>query len=714
MNILQVISRLDEKPGAQDVIDSTRFLTLNGHKIVVASGSSERVREIDEVGARHYPMNFANNIFLLPLFVFKLSRIIGKESIDVVHSRDGLSAFLSFLASRSRARAFVATLYKNRIKGFFDKSQTWAKCVICSSENQARYILEKGLVPGHKICVIPPFVKVTSLSAGKPYGLRNFFIVGGLLPLSSSEKTQKFIRAISILSRTIGRLKVFVIDTKKGRGKGDTEKFELLVKRHLLNGIIAFLPKEEIQKTLPAFDVLALMEDDEDMAARFLLEAQSRRIPVLVSESAGWIKDYGSVGETLIAADMGEARNLADNIFNLYKNEAKRSNIADEAQKFVNEKFDIKKAMESTVRVYSDAPRSKNILIIKIAALGDVILAVPSIRAIRKKFEHAKIKLLVGIENRDVFINSPFFDDLIVYDFKGRDKGLNGLLRLAKRLRKEGFDIVVDFQNNKRSHLLAFLSCAPERYGYDNGKLGFLLNKKAKDIEPSIDPIAHQGRVLDLLGIRNIDKKLELWPSKEDRLWADDFLKSYWVNPALSYSGELLRSRKGGVKTKARLVALNIGSSPRWITKLWPVEYFSEVADRLAGEFGVRIVLIGKEKKGQRIEEFLKNTISKPINALGKTNVPRLASLLKRCDVLVSSDSAPLHVAASVGTPFVAFFGPTDPARHLPPSNNYVVLKKNIECSPCYSTRCKRDHACMRSIKPDEVFESIIKLLGLK
>ena len=240
--------------------------------------------------------------------------------------------------------------------------------------------------------------------------------------------------------------------------------------------------------------------------------------------------------------------------------------------------------------------------------MGDVILAGPSVRAIRKKFPEAKIKLLVGIDNK-VFMNAPFVDEVMVCDFKGRDRGFAGLLRVAGKLRVEDFDMVIDFQNNRKSHILSALTCAPKRYGYDNGKLSFLLNRKVKDTKFPMDPIAHQSKVLGLLGIYDVDKRLELWPSKEDEMWVDNFLSSHWI------------------KDNTKLIALNIGSSPRWVTKLWPPEYFAEISNRLAKDFGFRVVLIGLETESLRIKEFLKHTKCKPINALGKTNMPRLAGV---------------------------------------------------------------------------------------
>jgi len=125
-------------------------------------------------------------------------------------------------------------------------------------------------------------------------------------------------------------------------------------------------------------------------------------------------------------------------------------------------------------------------------------------------------------------------------------------------------------------------------------------------------------------------------------------------------------------------------------------------------------MLTGTEKEGPQIEKFRKHAKCKPIDALERTSISQLACLVKKCDLLLSSDSAPLHVATAVGTPFVAFFGPTDPARHLvPAAGGSVVFKKEIKCSPCYRTHCVKNYECMRSIKPDEVYEAIVKSLKL-
>ena len=118
MNILEVLSRLEGSDEAEDVIASTRFFTLNGHKVVVCSEKSERIKEIDEVGARHYPAPFKPNIFLIPVSIFRLSQIILKENIQIVHARGALSSFVAFFASRF-TEGFLSRRYTTIIKKVF-------------------------------------------------------------------------------------------------------------------------------------------------------------------------------------------------------------------------------------------------------------------------------------------------------------------------------------------------------------------------------------------------------------------------------------------------------------------------------------------------------------------------------------------------------------------------------------------------------------------
>src|SRR3989338_8545003 len=165
----------------------------------------------------------------------------------------------------------------------------------------------------------------------------------------------------------------------------------------------------------------------------------------------------------------------------------------------------------------------------------------------------------------------------------------------------------------------------------------------------------------------------------------------------------------GNVKN---IVGINMAASSKWKTKNWPIEHIARLCDMLAAK-NIRVIITGMNKDKYLARYLLTLTKSKPSIFVGKTDILQLAALIKRCKVFITPDSAPMHVAAAVKTPFIVFFGPTDPARHIPPAKAFVVLNKKLSCSPCYSSRCRiLTHACMKEITPDQVMKEIEHLLG--
>jgi lipopolysaccharide heptosyltransferase II len=349
--------------------------------------------------------------------------------------------------------------------------------------------------------------------------------------------------------------------------------------------------------------------------------------------------------------------------------------------------------VKNTIDVYKDSLSNFKILIIKFGSLGDLILSTAALRAIREKFPgNYKITFLVGTDSKEVLLRCPYIDELVVVGLKGKDKGLKGLWNLGCQLRKQNFDMVIDLQNNRKSHLLSFLSASVNRYGYNNKKYGFLLNHSIKDNLPPLDPVKHQFRILNMLGIELKDNHLELWSSEEDQGVINDLLSAQWLS------------------ANQKIIGLNLSASPRWETKVWPLEHIAKLCELLKAK-DIRVVATGTERdlpKAHKLMSMVKD--AKLINACGRTSVNQLACLIKKCSVFISADSSPLHIAAAVDTPFIALFGPTDYRRHLPLANNCIVLNKNVSCSPCYKPKCKR-RKCMEEITPEEVVEAIEKLL---
>jgi heptosyltransferase-1/heptosyltransferase-2 len=439
-------------------------------------------------------------------------------------------------------------------------------------------------------------------------------------------------------------------------------------------------------------DVLVLATTAHEAFGRVIIEAQAAGVPVVATRMGGVVDIIEDDRNGLLVAP-ADPQGMSEAVLKIFKDKEFARRLAENAYQKVQEKYSVGLMTAQTLDVYQEALSNFRALVIKLSSLGDVILSSAALRSIREKFPKGwRISALVGEESRDVLLGCPYIDELIVCDLKNKDRGLKGLLKTGSALRKRNFDLVVDLQNNRKSHILSYLTLAPDRYGYRNKKFGFLLNHSIQDDCIALEPVKHQFRVLGMLGIELKDPRLELWPSQDDADYVKELFASEWLS------------------TQQKIIGINLSASRRWQTKAWPMGHIIKLCEEL-GRRDLRVVLTGTGQDvtaAQDLTQKVKGT--KLINACGKTTINQLACLIRECSAYVSSDSAPLHVAAAAGVPFVALFGPTDPSRHLFPAKNFILLKKGLKCGPCYKPKCKNKR-CMELISPQEVLEAIDRLL---
>ncbi len=251
----------------------------------------------------------------------------------------------------------------------------------------------------------------------------------------------------------------------------------------------------------------------------------------------------------------------------------------------------------------------------------------------------------------------------------------------------------IDLQNTKWTHLLAALAMIRERYGFARGRLAFLLNRPDHGFAAVEAPVRHQFRILSRLGVTDFDDALELVPSET----------------AQAKAAELL----GAPEPARRWIGLVTGSSPAWLTKRWPLEFFEELAGLLVERAGCRVVLLGTAEDAIRTKEFPGTESGVVLDLAGKTTLEDLVAVIHRLDLVVTGDSAPLHVAAALKKKIVSLFGPTDPRRHMPPTPDATVFCRRLECQPCYQGKCRNPEelACLRRITVEEVYEAVLKQL---
>ena len=704
MNILQILPELNVGGVETGTLDLSRHLIRLGHKIVVVSNGGVLVKELQAYGAIHYQLPVhKKSLPTMIKMVRRLAQIIKEEKIEIVHARSRVPAWIAYFATRKTNTVFVTTCHGHYQRHPFSYVMGWAKRVIVISNVIGRHMVDDFGVPYERIRLISRSVDLDKFKYMNPGEKRkrefNVGIIGRITPLKGH---LDFIKAMAKVARVVPELKVWIVGDVASSHQAYKEQLKLLVKRLGLWQATQFLgTQRDIPNILSNLDLLVLATTTHEAFGRVIVEAQASGVPV-VATRVGGVVDIIEDGSTGILIPPADPVNMAEAAIKIYKDKELASRLAEEAYRRVKEKYSLELMVKNTLDVYQDAVSSFKILIIKLSSLGDVILSTAAIRAIKEKFSQHKISVVVGIEAKEVLLECPYIDELLICDFKNKDRGLRGLFRLANLLRKKNFDLVIDLQNNRHSHLLSYLTLSLNRYGYNNGKLGFLLNRSIKDTRPAMDPVTHQFQVLGLLGIDlplscrqeqgTGNSCLELWPSKEDRLFIDDFLNAQWLS------------------ANQKIVGINISASQRWTSKNWPLGHIAKLCVEL-GHRDMRSVITGTEKDLKDMEalaNMVKDT--KLINACAKTTVNQLACLIKRCAVYVSADSAALHIAASQNTPFVALFGPTDYRRHLPPAKDFVVIQKELSCSPCYKSNCKNTK-CMDLIRPEEVLEAIDKLL---
>lgn len=285
----------------------------------------------------------------------------------------------------------------------------------------------------------------------------------------------------------------------------------------------------------------------------------------------------------------------------------------------------------------------KNILIVRTDRIGDVVLTTPAIKALREHYATARISILVAPLTRDLVDGNICLDEVLVDDRKGEHKGLRGFVRLVRTIRQRKFDCALVLHTKKRTNLTCFLSGIPVRIGYKNNKFGFLLNRPIPDIRHKGEK--HEAQycldVLKKMGIVCSNKDLDL-PVKEDALrWMDQFCKEQ------------------NISEDDRMIAIHPGASDP--SKRWPENRFAELMDQLGKRYSAKIILIGALETDNIAQTIITLSDTPAVNMAGQTTVGQLAALLMRCDLLVSNDSGPVHVAAGVGTPVVSIFTRNQP-----------------------------------------------------
>lgn len=333
----------------------------------------------------------------------------------------------------------------------------------------------------------------------------------------------------------------------------------------------------------------------------------------------------------------------------------------------------------------------RNILVIKLRHIGDVLLATPVLRALRDAYPDARVTMLVNRGTETVLAHNPDITEVLCVE-KG---SWEAQVKFVRGLRRRAFDCVIDLTDGDRSAAISLATGAPVRVGFnaEHRWRGLLYSAVAKP--RSTD----QHRVdYDLCALRN----LSLDPKPGTPI--------LHVSQAEEQAVETWLQGAGLLPSRELLLLLQPGA--RYPMKVWPPERFAELADRLADRFACRILLGGDQREREIAEQIARNTRCAPKVVAGKFSLLQFASLVKRCALFVGNDGGAMHIAAAMGTPVLALFGPTYPRRWGPRGGPAQVIYKGLDCRACYHPSCLRgDDSCMRQISVDEVFGAAGRML---
>lgn len=331
------------------------------------------------------------------------------------------------------------------------------------------------------------------------------------------------------------------------------------------------------------------------------------------------------------------------------------------------------------------------ILLIKPSSLGDIVHAMPVVAALKDRWPKARLTWLVKRQWAGLVERIAGVDRLWAVDSTP-----TGWLGQIAALRAEQFDLMVDLQGLFRSAAMGWVSGAPTRIGFSNGREGspWFYTHRVSVPTTEMHAVDRYLLVAAALGAAPKDKPaFRFMLRDQDRSIVQDIFQRH------------------GVSVEKPWLAMNI--SARWLTKRWPLESFAAVAEQL-GEKGMGpIVVIGSEQERPAVAEFQRRTTTPIIDLSGAVPLGCLPALLARAAVMITNDSGPMHIAAAVGTPVVALFGPTSPVRTGPYGSMHAVFTHDVPCRPCFSRVCRHTPIleCLTTIAPTDVVNAVQRVI---
>ena len=327
------------------------------------------------------------------------------------------------------------------------------------------------------------------------------------------------------------------------------------------------------------------------------------------------------------------------------------------------------------------------ILVIKPAAIGDVLLSTPVMENLRYRFPDAEINFLTQKYCKEALTGNPFISRILTYNLEW-DSGWF----IIKKIRKQRYDMVIDLFCNPRTAMITFLSKARYKVGFRFRGRSYAYNIKIKRRSNEVHNVDFNLDALRILGLEIISSVPKYYINEIHREFADNFFIENNLNGS---------------------TVIGINPAGTWPTKVWYPEKFSELINSF--DDGYNFVLFWGNESEKKIADKIKNDSKKKVVLIPAVNLKYMGAIAEKCNVFLTNDTGPMHIASALGVNVVAIFGPTNPKLQGPlNSNSIVVRNESLECLGCNLTRiedCRYQHKCMRELSVISVRTAILSLL---
>ena len=313
------------------------------------------------------------------------------------------------------------------------------------------------------------------------------------------------------------------------------------------------------------------------------------------------------------------------------------------------------------------------ILVVTLSNIGDVVLTLPVIGALREDFKDAEIDVVVGPRAKEIFETDPRIGKMYIYD---KSSSLVSKARLLARLRGRRYDLLLDLRNSLFGLLVGARICNKP------------VKETGKEVCNKIDE--HLAKLREL-GLAAGGAPYPIWITKDDEETAARLLN------------------KKGMTDADSVICVSPGAKSH--IKRWNESGFAGACDMLVEAYKTKIVFVGDDADKEICERVIANMKNYAASVAGMTNLRELAWIIKRSRLIITNDSAPLHIAGSVATPAVAIFGPTDHRKYGPREGLGSAVYKKLHCSPCEVALCRYNLECMKAVSAEEVFDAAKRIL---